>query len=395
MTESYYDVVVVGGGIQGVGVAQAAAAGGYSVLLLEQSAIGAYTSSRSSKLIHGGLRYLESFQFALVKECLQERAILLANAPQLVKLVPFYIPIYRQTRRRPWKIRTGLWLYRALDAMHHASRFNVLARDQWNTLKGLRQADLQCVFQYYDAQTDDLALTRAVLQSAQQLGAETLLPARLVAASIHKQGCELSVRHLDRELVFRCGVLVNAAGPWVNEVLHLCQPTPAALAIEYVQGTHIVLAQPAMTGVFYLEARQDRRAIFVIPWKNQTLIGTTETLYRGDPGQVKPQQQEIDYLLETFAYYFPAAGASDRHIVDAFTGLRVLPSSADAPFSRSRDTRLLADNGRAPRFISLYGGKLTAYRSTAEKVLQLAARSLPRRERIASTRTLPLTPVDD
>ena len=393
MTESYYDVVVVGGGIHGVGVAQAAAANGYTVLLLEQSAIGACTSSKSSKLIHGGLRYLESFQFGLVKECLRERAILLANAPELVKLVPFYIPVYKETLRRPWKIKTGLWLYRMLDGLRDESRFRTVAQDQWTKLTGLRQQNLQCVFQYYDAQTDDLELTRAVLHSAQQLGAEALVPARLVHAEIEKHGCVLSVSHNDLELSYQCAVLVNAAGPWVNEVLKNCKPTYPGLDIEYVQGTHIVVGEPAKTGVFYLEALQDRRAIFVIPWKNQTMIGTTETVFTGDPREVKPQQHEISYLRETYNYYFPGAAAGNNNIVDAFAGLRVLPSSANAPFSRSRDTRLLADNEQSPRLISMYGGKLTAYRSTAERVMQLAGRGLPDRKQRAQTRSLPLKPV--
>jgi glycerol-3-phosphate dehydrogenase len=394
MTDSRYDVIVVGGGIHGAGVAQAAVAHGYSVLLLEQSDIASSTSSKSSKLIHGGLRYLESFQFTLVRECLRERDILLANAPDLVKLVPFYIPVYRQTVRRPWKITAGLTLYRLLNGWRPESRFNRLPPRQWQELGGLRQQDLQCVFQYYDAQTDDVALTKAVLRSAQQLGAQVKVPATLEQIELHDQGCTLSVSEHNQTTTYECRVLVNAAGPWVNRVLQHCRPVPAVLDIEYVQGTHIVLPDAPLAGVFYLEALQDQRAIFVMPWKQHTLIGTTETVYRGAAEDVKPLEPEIQYLLETYHHYFPAGTADKESLIDTFAGLRVLPASAGSPFSRSRDTRLQTDNTASPHLISIYGGKLTAYRSTAQRVIQLAGRGLPARKPRADTRTLPLEPAD-
>jgi len=165
------DIVVVGAGIQGAGVAQAAAAAGYSVLLLEQTGIASGTSSRSSKLIHGGLRYLESGQFRLVRECLRERALLLRNAPSFVRLAPHYIPVYRETRRRPLLLRAGLSLYAVLGGLHPEVRFRQLPRSAWSDLDGLNQDGLQAVFRYFDAQTDDAALTRAVVSSAQSLGA--------------------------------------------------------------------------------------------------------------------------------------------------------------------------------------------------------------------------------
>ena len=155
MTTNLFDVVVIGGGIHGAGVAQAAAAQGYSVLVLEQSAIAAGTSSRSSKLIHGGLRYLENAQFSLVRECLRERALLLKNAPELVKLKPFYIPVYSETSRSAWQIRAGLALYSTLGGLGADTRFKIVPRHEWGTLDGLDREDLHKVFRYYDGQTDD------------------------------------------------------------------------------------------------------------------------------------------------------------------------------------------------------------------------------------------------
>ncbi|MCI0506872.1 MAG: glycerol-3-phosphate dehydrogenase/oxidase [Gammaproteobacteria bacterium] len=391
MAETHYDMIVVGGGIHGAGVAQAAAASGNSVLLLEKSAIGSATSSKSSKLIHGGLRYLESFQFGLVRECLRERALLLRNAPELVKLAPFYIPVYQHTSRRPWKIGLGLQLYRWLGGFNSDSRFRRLTRRQWQSLNGLIQTDLQAVFQYYDAQTDDIALTKAVLQSAQQLGAEVLLPAAFEGAVIHQDQCEIHVAVSGKKRTYTSAVLVNAAGAWVNEILRNCSPRQCPLEVDYVQGTHIVVNEPAKPGVFYLEAPQDQRAVFVMPWKGQCMIGTTETVFHGDAGDVRPLAAEKNYLLDTYNHYFCTARA-ESDIVSAFAGLRVLPRDSKTPFKRARDTLLLANTQSRPRLISIYGGKLTAYRSTAEKVMQRLRGSMPSRKPRGNTRSLALQP---
>ena len=178
----HVDVVVVGGGIHGVGVAQAAAAAGHSVLLLEKTSLAAGTSSRSSKLIHGGLRYLESGQFHLVRESLRERRILLAIAPELVQLRPFILPLYRETRRRPWQLRVGLSIYALLGGLGPETRFGAVPRSEWTQLDGLQTRGLRKVLRYFDAQTDDAALTRAVMRSAQTLGADVLAPAEFFAA---------------------------------------------------------------------------------------------------------------------------------------------------------------------------------------------------------------------
>ena len=393
MAEAYYDIIIIGGGIHGAGVAQAAAAHGYSVLLLEKSAIGAGTSSKSSKLIHGGLRYLETFQFGLVKECLRERTLLLRNAPELVKLLPFYIPIYRHTSRRPWQIHLGLQLYRALSGFNRDSGFIKLDVQRWQSLNGLDQDGLQSVYQYYDAQTDDAALTNAVLHSAQQLYAEVLVPAAFQSAELHQHGCDVHVTTEGKEQNYSCAVLVNAAGAWVNEVLKNCTPQMRTLGVDHVQGTHVVINDAAKAGVFYLEAPQDRRAVFVIPWQGQCMIGTTETIFHGDVNNVKPLAEEIRYLLDTYNHYFvPRKEAPD--IIDSFAGLRVLPRTSGAPTKRVRDTLLLTNSDNKPRLITLYGGKLTAYRATAEKVIQHLHRSLPHRKPRADTRSLPLQPVE-
>ena len=380
------DVLIIGAGIQGAGVAQAATAAGYRVKVLEQQAIAAGTSSRSSKLVHGGLRYLESHQYALVRKALTERELLLRNAPDLVELTPFYIPVYASTQRRPVVIRIGLMLYSLLGGLRVASRFRKLAKSEWQQLD-IAQDGLQVVYQFWDAQTDDAALTQAVIHSAQLLGAELACPARFVSAKVtHEQ---IEVVYEDARGQNRCStqVLVNASGPWVNAVLAGITPSQTGLPIELVQGTHIVLDNPPPAGVFYVEAPQDRRAIFIMPWQDRMLVGTTETVYTGEPGNEVPLPAEIDYLQAVFRHYFPMQ--SDR-VLESYAGLRVLPKSSHTLFRRPRDTTLIMG---PERVLSLYGGKLTGYRATANKVLQQIKPYLPAARPKADTRTLKLSPV--
>lgn len=382
------DIVVVGAGIQGAGVAQAAAAAGHSVLLLERTGIASGTSSRSSKLIHGGLRYLESGQFALVRECLRERALLLRNAPELVHLVPHHIPVYRETRRRPALLRAGLSLYALLGGLGPAVRFTALPRRVWPRLDGLHQDGLQAVFRYFDAQTDDAALTAAVVRSAQELGARLCLPATLLDAVATGEGVRLRYRDTAGEQIVQCAALVNAAGPWVNAVLESLTPPVQPLGIDRVAGTHIVLPRRLTQGVYYAEAPQDGRAVFIMPWQGEnTLVGTTERGYRGDPAELAPTAAEIAYLLDTVRHYFPAYAQLEP--IGAFAGLRVLAAGEDVAFRRPRDTRLHLTH--ANRVVSIYGGKLTAYRAVAERVLEQLRGVLPSRQVRADTRHLPLS----
>ena len=179
-----YDVTVLGAGIHGAGAAQAAAAMGYRTLVLEKTGIASGTSSRSSKLIHGGLRYLEQAEFGLVRECLRERELLLKLAPDLVQLRRFRIPLYKDTRRRPWQLHAGLSLYALLAGLGSHATYRTLPRREWDKLDGLDTADLQAVFEYQDGQTDDAGLTGAVLRSAESLGAELRMPACFDTASV-------------------------------------------------------------------------------------------------------------------------------------------------------------------------------------------------------------------
>ncbi len=381
------DIIVIGGGIHGTGVAQAAAAAGYQTILLEKTSLAAGTSSRSSKLIHGGLRYLESMQFGLVRESLRERRTLLKIAPGLVRATRFHIPIYRNTSRRPWLIRAGLSLYALLAGFHHRALFHRLRKNEWNTLDGLTTNELNKVFCYWDAQTDDVKLTEAVMRSAQSLGAELYAPAEFIGAHFDGARYLVRIKKNQKEIEIDCRALVNAAGPWANRILEQITPVPSGLEMDLVQGSHIVLEGKTERGVYYLEAPKDRRAVFVMPWYEHTLVGTTEKHYDGDPAKVVATQEEIDYLLETYRHYFPAR---DINIIDSFAGLRVLPRAEGSAFHRPREITL-HETATHPGLITIYGGKLTGYRATAQKTIRQLRKTLGRRKAIADTRKLKLT----
>src|SRR5271169_2468555 len=183
-----FDVVIVGGGIHGAGVLQATAAAGHTGLLIEKRALASGTSSRSSKLIHGGLRYLESGQFSLVRESLRERAIHLRIAPELVELKAFFIPVYADTQRRPWQLKLGLWIYALLGGFDASTRFGSVPKSEWAQLDGLDTLNLDAVIRYQDAQTDDAQLTRAVVESARSLGGEVAMPANFLGAELTDDG---------------------------------------------------------------------------------------------------------------------------------------------------------------------------------------------------------------
>ncbi len=382
-----FDVAVIGAGIQGAGVAQAMAAAGHSVIVLDSAGPASGTSSRSSKLIHGGLRYLETFQIGLVFESLAERATLLRIAPHLVRLVPFHIPVYKQTSRGPWTIRAGLSLYSILGRLRRDARFSTVPKSAWALLDGLRTDDLKAVYRYFDGQTDDAALCRAVLASSEALGAQVKMGAKVVAAKRESSGWTLSIRVEHDVHDIQARTVVNAAGPWVNHVLDHVTPAPGRRELDLVGGSHVEVTGHLDQGIYYCEAPQDQRAVFTIPWKGRLMIGTTEQPYDGDPRKVEPTQREVDYLLAAHQHYFPDWSGE---IVDTWAGLRVLPRGEGDAFSRPRDVTLVPDDKAQPTWLTVYGGKLTGYRATAAKIEKKLAPTLPKSERQADTKTLML-----
>lgn len=327
-----------------------------------------------------------------MRECLLERSYLLDNAPDLVKLTPVYLPIYKNSKRSPLMIRLGLSLYALLGNLSADARFKKIKKSQWGQLQGLNQQDLQAVYQYYEAQTDDSLLTQAVMDSAQQHGAELILNAKVT--SINLEGDLSTLRYMDlsgQEMEITSKVTVNAAGPWAEKIVDCVQPKQKNVQVDLVQGAHIVLPVTLGDVIFYIESPKDQRPIFVMPWYGETMIGTTESLFDEDPSKTQPLGQEVEYLLEAFYAYFPECKNKNLEISKQFSGLRVLPRNQKNANQRSRETIYLRDRKVKPRLLSIFGGKLTSYRATAEHVLARIEASLPERSSHVSTKELKLS----
>jgi len=408
-----FDITIIGGGIAGAGVAQAASAAGYKVLMLEQGEFAQQTSCCSSKLIHGGLRYLESGQLNLVYNSLKERRALLRLAPSLVKPIPFYIPIYKNSSRGKWTIRAGLSLYAVLSSFEPLGRFKEVPKKSWSSIHGLNTKNLVSVFQYWDAQTDDRLLTHAVIASAQRHGAKTQNHAEFISAEKTDIGYKLNYQinyplqsiktnseqskkntkpednpqvTVKKNVHVNTAMIINASGPWVNQVLEKILPVIPTLEIDWVQGSHIIIDKPAPRKVYYLESLFDKRVVFVMPWKGKTMVGTTEILLKQFTGKTAASENEIDYLYDIYLHYFP----NERpEILDSFAGVRVLPKQEKLAFSRPRESTIW-QSPLAPQVISLYGGKLTTFRSTSKQVVALIQQQLGCRIELADIDTLPL-----
>ncbi|OSM02103.1 glycerol-3-phosphate dehydrogenase/oxidase [Magnetofaba australis] len=377
-----YDVAIIGAGIHGAGAAQVAALRGWSCVVLEREGVAAGTSSRSSKLIHGGLRYLENRQFGVVRECLRERARLLRVAPDLVRLIPFHLPVYAGARRPAWMLRVGLSLYGALAAGAPGARWSSLTLAQAQA-DGLTGHGLRHLLQYFDAQTDDAALTRAVMASAQSLGATLRCPAHVYAIHRHGQGVRLEGVDAHGGFHLRARAVINAVGPWLGRVAHGVGALPP---LSLTQGAHLVLPQWPLTAAYTLQSPIDGRVFFVLPWRGGALLGTTETPFAGDPASAHCTDDEARYLLDSAAHFFPHA---DLSVGVRFAGVRALPAG-DANRA-SRESLLIVDDPHSPRVVSLIGGKLTSYLPTAQALLGRIAGALPPPRPVADVGRLPLT----
>lgn len=392
--ELNYDVIIIGGGIQGAGVAQAVQAAGYNSMILEKSHWAAGTSSKSSKLIHGGLRYLKTGNFSLVRESLRERRLLLKNAPNLVALNSFHIPVYKHSQYSPMKIRLALLAYWLLSGCSPDGRFSVISKKYWPQFKGLNTDDLITVFRYQDAQTDDIKLTEAVIQSAIAMGAIASFPSELISAQQTKCGyrVEFDMAQPEGHKILEsatCRFLINAGGPWVNQIADCISPYPNTIPISLIQGAHLVLDTKISDECFYLESPSDGRAVFVLPWKGGTLIGTTETLFEGDPEKCEITDEEREYLMEVLMAYFPHYQGK---ICGEMAGLRVLPKGEDnqTHAQLSREVQLITDSSDQPHYLAIYGGKLTGYRATAAKVVNIIEQTLCVRPHRGNTKYLSL-----
>jgi glycerol-3-phosphate dehydrogenase len=352
-------LAIIGGGINGAGIAWELARRDYDVTLFEKGRCGAQTSSATTKMIHGGLRYLENFQFGVVRESLRDRAWLLAHLPSLVKAIEILLPVYDDSPRSRMTIRAGLILYDLLAGRAKIARHRSLTADELAARVPLVRNGLRGGFRFHDAQVDDYALARLVISSAIRDGATVREQTRVM--SLRRSGREWIVTLAGGEEQ-RFDFVINAAGPWMNALLAENR-IRSRYRLSLVRGSHLVLRNRVAEAGMLLQSLSDRRVFFVLPWKETTLVGTTEVMHNQPLDHVTATDDEIDYLLARFNRYVRDPIGRDD-IASTFAGVRPLVGRAMHPSAISRDYRL----ERRGNLLNVFGGKMTTFRSLAEKV---------------------------
>ncbi len=366
------DLLVIGGGINGVGIARDAAGRGLSVLLCEKDDLASHTSSASTKLIHGGLRYLEQFEFRLVAEALREREVLLASAPHIIWPLRFVLP-HERGLRPAWMLRLGLALYDRIGGRGRLPGSHGVSLRQ-APHAGVLQPHLVRGFEYSDCWVEDSRLVVLSALDAQERGAQIRTRCECIALDRRKDHWIATLSEDDELRTIEARAVVNAAGPWVDTVAQraLGKGTPAHLRL--VKGSHIIVPRKFAGDHAYIFQQPDKRIVFAIPYeRNFTLIGTTDLLYTGDLDQVEITPEERTYLREAANRYF-VSGVSEDDIVWSYAGVRPLyEDNADSNSTVTRDYvfELDAPQGKAggAPILSIYGGKLTTYRKLAEHAL--------------------------
>lgn len=366
-----FDLLIIGGGIHGAGIARDAAGRGLSVLLVEQDSLAAHTSSASSKLVHGGLRYLEYFKLRLVRESLTERESLLAIAPHLVRRQRFVLP-YRGRLRPAWAVRIGLFLY---DRLGRNSTLEGSARIRFadSPYGAPLQTRLRTGFVYSDCTTDDSRLVILNAKDAAERGADIRVRHRLLRATRHGGEWRAEIRDetTGATVTETARAIVNAAGPWVAEVIAGCHAAGARTAVRLVKGSHIVVPKLYEGTQAYALQHTDRRLVFVIPYQEDfTLIGTTDVPWTGAPEACGIEPAEVEYLCGVVNRCFERQ-VSPADVAWSFAGIRALQDDGATRASAvTRDYVLALDavDGHAP-LLSVIGGKLTTYRQLAELAL--------------------------
>jgi glycerol-3-phosphate dehydrogenase len=391
LRDETFDLLVVGGGITGAGVALDAALRGLRVALIDKGDFAVATSSASSKLVHGGLRYLEHGSFRLVYEALHERAHLLHNAPHLVRPLRFLIPFVTGARLASWQWRAGLALYDLLAGQGNLRRSRPLSvKELARECPALRTDSLTGGAAYYDAQMDDARLCLEVVRTAAQEGACVANYVELIAFEL-VNGQIAGVRVHDhlagQEIFVRARQVVNATGPWVDQVCRLAGDHGAP-RLRPTKGVHLVLPGQGLRSALLLLHPRDGRVFFVIPWRvppaedaaipPKTLVGTTDTTHDGPPETAGVEAADIAYLLDGYNHYFNPA-RSEADILGTLVGLRPLVASRPGkPSSRSREFAL---SWSPSGLLSVAGGKYTTYRHMAEVITDAVVRRLGRKAR--------------
>jgi glycerol-3-phosphate dehydrogenase len=375
---------VIGGGITGAGVARDAAMRGLRVVLVDQNDLGSGTSSRSSRLVHGGLRYLETGDMRLVLEANRERRILLRIAPHLVWPLPFVFPLHRGDRLSLWRLSAGMWLYDLLALFRNVRMHRMLGkRAVLEAEPMLRERGLRGGARFYDAQCDDARLVLATARSAMQHGA--LVANYTAVLSLERTagrvvGAQVEDRLAGTRATIRASVVVNATGPWADRIRAM-EDTGAARLLQPTKGVHIMVDRTRLDhrdGIIFLSPI-DGRVLFILPWRDLSYIGTTDTDTTESPDRLQVTDEEMVYLLRSVNALFPNARLGLEDVRGAWAGLRPLltGSQAKAESGRSREHAIVQGSGG---MITVVGGKLTTYRAMAREVVDRAVRELRFRE---------------
>lgn len=369
-----HDLLIIGGGINGAGIAADAAGRGLDVMLCEKADLASATSSWSTKLIHGGLRYLEFYEFSLVRKSLQEREVLTAAAAHIIKPLAFHIPQLPHSRSS-WLIRAGLFLYDNLARRKRFAGSRAIKIDP----EGPLNAAITRGFEYWDAQVDDSRLVVLNALQAKRHGAKILTRTECTGIQSLENGWRVTLRdhttNIDSEV--DCKAIVNATGPWVAALSERLNNDEAEHEIRLVKGSHIVVPRMYPGSQAYMLQHHDGRVIFVIPWlQDYTLIGTTEAEHRGSLDHVEISKEETNYLLSIVNLYFKKS-ILHSDVVYSFAGVRPLIDDEEVNASKvSRDYKLELEATPHP-ILSVYGGKVTTYRVLAEDVLNRLGKALP------------------
>lgn len=366
--DSIFDVAIIGGGINGCGCAADAALRGLSVVLLEKNDLASKTSSSSTKLIHGGLRYLEHYEFGLVRKALKEREVLFKVAPHIVYAQAFILP-YLQNMRPAWLLRLGLWVYDWLSLGNQLPRSRSINRKHSPELFKPLTPSITKGFLYYDGATDDARLTLLNALQAKQHGASIRPQSEVLAVQLENEVWNLTIKSPENTLyTLKAKSLINAAGPWVNEVAALT-PLKNPKKITLVKGSHIVVPKLFDGHQAYLLQSNDQRIVFAIPYQDNTLIGTTDVHYTGDSDKVSISPEETDYLISLTNQYFNQ-NLTSKNVLFSWSGLRPLLTAEEEQnlSTISRDYSYLITKYPAP-MITVYGGKITTYRFLAAEII--------------------------
>lgn len=385
LTESMLDVLVVGGGIVGSGVARDAAVRGLRVGLVEQQDFAAGTSSRSSRLLHGGLRYLEQGRINLVREASVEKKTLHRIAPHLCEPLGFIFPAYRGKGRPFWQLRIGVKFYDLLCGGRNFQPSRGFSRDDTlRMLPALKSENLAGAVRYFDAFTNDARLVIDTLRSAESHGAALLNYARFHDA--RREGsawlCDVEDRQTGARQTIQTRVIVNATGPWADKVPH------SKVKLRLSKGVHIVIDHTRLPVPSPVVITEGKRLLFVLPWGERVIIGTTDTDYRGAPEDVVPDAGDISYLLRTVNEFFPAVALCESDIVSTWAGVRPLianPDGSPSDISRAHQIRC-----PEPGWWDISGGKLTTYRLMAEQAVDQIVNHLGVAAKVCRTAMEPL-----